>query len=99
MTRLRFGPFDVDLNSSEIFKRGRLIRLQHQPFEVLRVLLEHPDELVTRDVLRRRLWPDGVTVDFDQSLNKSITKLREALGDTATSSRFIETVPKRGYRF
>jgi DNA-binding winged helix-turn-helix (wHTH) protein/tetratricopeptide (TPR) repeat protein len=96
---VRFGVFEAHLKSAELYKSGRLVRLQQQPFELLRALLEHPGELVTRDSLRRTLWPDGVTVDFDQSLNKSVTKLRQALGDTASSPRFVETLPKRGYRF
>lgn len=96
---VRFGTFEVHLATAELFRQGRPVHLQQQPFEVLRALLEHPGELVTRDMLRRRLWPDDVTVAFDQSLNKSITKLRDALGDRAASPRFIETLPKRGYRF
>ena len=99
MAPIRFGTFEVRLATAELFKQGRRVRLQHQPFEVLRALLQQPGELVTRDALRQALWPDGVTVDFDQSLNKSVTKLRDALGDTPASPRFIETVPKRGYRF
>lgn len=96
---IRFGTFEVRLATAELFHHGRRVRLQHQPFEVLRALLQQPGELVTRDALRQALWPDGVTVDFDQSVNKSIAKLRDALGDTAANPRFIETVPKRGYRF
>lgn len=99
MAIIRFGTFEVRLTSAEIYKQGRRLRLQHQPFELLRTLLRQPGELVTRETLRKTLWPDGVTVDFDQNLNKCVTKLREALGDTATSPRFVETVPKRGYRF
>lgn len=96
---VRFGVFEADLAAGELRKQGRLVRLQQQPFDVLRVLLEHPGQVVTRDALHKRLWPDGVTVDFDQSLNKAVTKLRDALGDTADSPRFVETLPKRGYRF
>lgn len=73
--------------------------LQQQPFEVLRALVEQPGDVVTRETLRRRLWPDGTIVDFDQSLNKSLTKLRDALGDSASNPRFVQTLPKRGYRF
>jgi DNA-binding winged helix-turn-helix (wHTH) protein len=94
-----FGVFTADLTTGELFKQGRRVRLQQQPFEMLRILLERPGELVTREALRSRLWPGGVTVDFDQSLNKCVTKLRDALGDQAASPRFIETLPKRGYRF
>lgn len=99
MAILRFGTFEVRLTSSELYKQGRRVRLQQQPFEVLRTLLQNGGELVTREALRKALWPDGVTVDFDQSLNKSVTKLRDALGDPAASPCFIETLPKRGYRF
>jgi DNA-binding winged helix-turn-helix (wHTH) protein len=95
---VKFGNFEVHLKSAELYRLGRLVRLQRQPFEVLRALVEEPGALVTREALRKRLWPDGVTVDFDQSLNKCLTKLRDALGDTAGNPRFIETLPKRGYR-
>lgn len=96
---VRFGIFEADLASGELRRQGRLVKLQQQPFDLLVVLLEQPGQVVTREALHRRLWPDGVTVDFDQSLNKAVTKLRDALGDTAESPRFIETLPKRGYRF
>ena len=96
---MRFGAFEADLRAGELRKQGRLVRLQQQPFDVLRALLEAPGQLVTREALHKRLWPDGITVDFDQSLNKALTKLRDALGDTADNPRFIETLPKRGYRF
>lgn len=95
----RFGIFEADLNSSQLRKQGRLIRLQQQPFDLLKALLNRPGEIVTRDELRSQLWPADVVVDFDQALNKCVTKLREALGDSAASPRFIETVPRRGYRF
>jgi DNA-binding winged helix-turn-helix (wHTH) protein/tetratricopeptide (TPR) repeat protein len=95
----RFGLFVFDPRSSELSKNGRPVQVQHQPLQVLGALLDHPGELVSREALRQRLWPDGVHVEFDQSLNKSITKLREALGDSASNPRFIETLPKRGYRF
>ncbi len=96
---IRFGVFEAHLSSGELFKSGKRVRLQQQPFDVLRTLITRPGEVVTRDDLRKALWPDDVTVDFDQSLNKSVTKLRDALGDLAASPRFIETLPKRGYRF
>ena len=95
----RFGLFEADLEEGALRKNGRIIKLQHQPFAVLRILVEHSNQVVSRDELRARLWPSDIVVDFDQSLNKSIAKLRDALGDSATSPRFIETVPKRGYRF
>jgi TolB-like protein/DNA-binding winged helix-turn-helix (wHTH) protein/Flp pilus assembly protein TadD len=95
---LRFGVFEVDLRTGELTKRGLRVRLQDQPFQVLATLLEKPGELVTREELRRRIWPSTV-VDFDHGLNKSISKIREALGDSAENSRFIETIGRRGYRF
>jgi len=96
---VRFGVFELDLRSGELRRQGLRIRLQEQPFQVLAMLLEHPGELVTREELRKKLWPADTFVDFEHSLNKDINKIREALGDTAESPRFIETVPRRGYRF
>lgn len=95
----RFGVFEADLASGELRKQGQLRRLQQQPFAILAALLEKPGELVTREELRQRLWPRDVTVGFDQSLNKGVTKLRSALGDSANASRYIETLQRRGYRF
>jgi TolB-like protein/DNA-binding winged helix-turn-helix (wHTH) protein/Flp pilus assembly protein TadD len=95
----RFGVFEVDLRAGELRKGGSRVRLQEQPFQVLVALIERPGEVVTRDELRERLWPSGVVVDFDHSLNKAVNKVREALGDAAENPRFIETLPKRGYRF
>src|ERR1700746_2955771 len=97
--RLRFGVFELDLRAGELRKHGMRIRLQEQPFQVLAVLLEHPGEVVTREELQRKLWPADTFVDFDHGLNKPITKIREALGDSAESPRFVETVARRGYRF
>ncbi len=97
--RMQFGPFEVDLAAGELRKRGLKLRLQAQPFGVLACLLERPGEIVTREALQQKLWPDDVFVDFDQGLNKAINKLREALGDSAETPRFIETLPRRGYRF
>src|SRR4249919_2157278 len=97
--RLRFGIFEADLGTGELRRRGVRIRLQEQPFQVLAVLLTRPGELVTRDELRGRLWTADTFVDFEHGLNKAINKIREALGDSAESPRFIETVPRRGYRF
>jgi eukaryotic-like serine/threonine-protein kinase len=96
---LRLGVFEVDLRSGELRKQGVRIKLQDQPFQVLRLLSQHPGELVTRDELRSQIWPADTFVDFDNSLNAAINKLREALGDSADSPRFIETLPRRGYRF
>src|ERR1700682_334818 len=96
---LRFGIFEVDVRSREVRKQGVRIKLQEQPFHVLRVLLQRPGEVVTREELRNQTWPPDTFVDFDNSLNTAINKLREALGDSADSPRFIETLPRRGYRF
>jgi len=97
--RLRFGVFEVDLRAGELRKHGLRVRLQEQPFQVLAMLLEYPGELVTREDLQKRLWPADTFVDFDHGLNKAINKIREALGDSAESPRFVETVSRRGYRF
>ena len=96
---LWFGVFEVDLRAGELRKKGMRVRLQGQPFQVLAMLLEHPGEVVTREELQKRLWPADTFVDFDQGLNKAINKLREALGDSADTPRFVETVARRGYRF
>jgi eukaryotic-like serine/threonine-protein kinase len=96
---LRFGTFEVDLRAGELRKQGKRIKVQEQPFHVLTVLLQRPGEVVTREELRSRNWPADTFVDFDNSLNTAINKLREALGDSAGSPRFIETLPRRGYRF
>jgi TolB-like protein/DNA-binding winged helix-turn-helix (wHTH) protein/Flp pilus assembly protein TadD len=97
--RLRFGVFELDLRAGELRKHGLRIRLQEQPFLVLATLLEHPGEVVTREELQKKLWPADTFVDFDHGLNKTINKIREALGDSAESPRFVETVARRGYRF
>jgi cholera toxin transcriptional activator len=96
---VRFGVFEADLASGELRKNGAQIRLQEQPFQVLLALLERAGELVTREDLRQRLWPSDTFVDFDHSLNTAVNKLREALGDTASNPRFVQTVARRGYRF
>lgn len=96
---LRFGPFEAHLATGELRKNRRQVRIQEQPFQILAALLEHPGEVVTRDQLRDRLWPGDAFGDFDQGLNTAINKLREALGDSATDPKYIETLPKRGYRF
>jgi DNA-binding winged helix-turn-helix (wHTH) protein/tetratricopeptide (TPR) repeat protein len=95
---LRFGVFEVDLRAGELRKQGKRIKLQEQPFQVLAVLLQRPGEVVTREELRSQNWPPDTFVDFDNSLNTAINKLREALGDSADNPRFIETLPRRGYR-
>ena len=96
---LGFGVFEVDLRAGELRKRGKRIKLQDQPFQVLSVLLRQSGNVVTREELRTQIWPGDTFVDFDNSLNTAINKLREALGDSADSPRFIETLPRRGYRF
>ena len=96
---MRFGTFELDARAGELRKQGVKIKLQEQPLRILEMLLAHPGQLVTRDELRSRLWPSDSFVDFDHGLNKAINKLREALGDNAETPRFIDTVPKRGYRF
>jgi len=97
--RLRFGVFEIDIRAGELRKHGLRIRLQEQPFQVLAALLEHPGEVVTREDLQKQLWPADTFVDFDHGLNKAISKIREALHDSAESPRFVETVARRGYRF
>src|SRR5712664_2845942 len=96
---LRFGLFEVDVRAGELRKQGVRIKLQDQPFHVLTALLRQPGQVVTRDELRAQIWPDDTFVDFDNSLNTSINKVREALADSADNPQFIETLPRRGYRF
>jgi len=95
---IRFATFEVDLRSEELRKGGVKLRLTGQPFQVLAILLERPGEVVTRDELQKRLWPDTF-VDVDHNLNTAINKIREALGDSSENPRFVETLPRRGYRF
>jgi TolB-like protein/DNA-binding winged helix-turn-helix (wHTH) protein/Flp pilus assembly protein TadD len=99
MSVVRFGTYEVSFHSGELRKSGLRIKVQQQPMKLLEILLEHPGEVVTRDELRSRVWPDESFGDFDQALNIAIAKLRNALGDSADSPRFIETLSKRGYRF
>ena len=96
---VRFNTFEVHLRAGELYRAGHKIRLQDQPFRVLAMLLEHPGEVVAREELQKRLWPADTFVDFDHSLNTAIKKLRLALCDDRENPRFIETLPKRGYRF
>ena len=96
---IRFGAFEIDLKAGELRKGGVRIKLQGQPFEILLMLLERPGELVERERLRERLWPTDTFVDFDHGVNSAINRLREALGDSAENPRFVETIPRRGYRF
>src|SRR3984885_13321753 len=96
---VRFGTYEVSLQAGEVGKSGLRIRVQQQPIKLLEILLERPGEVVTREELRSRVWPDESFGDFDQALNIAVAKLRSALGDSAENPRFIETLPKRGYRF
>jgi cholera toxin transcriptional activator len=96
---LRFGVFEVDLDAGELRKNGARIRLQEQPFQVLTTLLQNAGQVVTRDRLRQEIWPADTFVDFDHSLNTAVNKIRESLGDSASSPRFVETLARRGYRF
>jgi DNA-binding winged helix-turn-helix (wHTH) protein len=95
---VRFATFEVDLRSGEVRKGGVKLKLSGQPFQVLAILLERPGEVVTREELQKRLWPDTF-VDVDHNLNTAINKIREVLGDEAENPRFVETLPRRGYRF
>jgi DNA-binding winged helix-turn-helix (wHTH) protein len=96
---VRFDVFQADLCAGELYKSGRKIKLQIQPFQALALLLERPGDVVTREEFEKRLWPGDTFVDFDHSLNTAIRKLRQALGDDKKKPRFVETLPKRGYRF
>jgi cholera toxin transcriptional activator len=96
---LRFSVFEVDVAAGELRKNGARIRLQEQPFQVLTALLLNPGQVVTRDELREKIWPVHTFVDFDHSLNTAVNKIRESLGDSASSPRFVETIARRGYRF
>lgn len=96
---LRFGVFEVNVASGELRKNGARIRMQEQPFQVLTELLLHAGSVVTRDELRTKIWPADTFVDFDHSLNTAVNKIRDALGDSAASPRFVETLARRGYRF
>jgi TolB-like protein/DNA-binding winged helix-turn-helix (wHTH) protein/Tfp pilus assembly protein PilF len=96
---IRFGPFEVDRSSGELFKHGIRIRVQDQPFQILTMLLERSGELVSREELRRKLWADDTFVDFDAGMNAAIRRLRDALSDSADHPRYIETLPRHGYRF
>jgi DNA-binding winged helix-turn-helix (wHTH) protein len=96
---IRFDDYAIDLSSGELHKSGHKIKLQGQPFQILAILLQRPREVVTREELRQKLWPEDTFVDFDHSLNTAIKKLRQALNEEAGKPRYIETLPRRGYRF
>lgn len=98
-SRVTFGPFSVDLRAGELYKGKRKIKVQQLPMQLLGALLEKPGEVVEREELKTRLWPADTFVDFEHGLNTAIKKLRHALGDSTTKPRYIETLPKRGYRF
>ncbi|HTS09489.1 MAG TPA: winged helix-turn-helix domain-containing protein [Candidatus Eisenbacteria bacterium] len=95
----RFGVFEADEATGQLRKQGRRVQLQGQPFDILIMLLEHAGEVVSRAQIQERLWPDGTFVDFDHSLNTAVNKIRDVLGDSASSPRYIETLARRGYRF
>jgi DNA-binding winged helix-turn-helix (wHTH) protein len=96
---VRFGAFEVDLRNGSLHKNGLRIRVQGKPLQILSLLVEHAGDVVTRDELRQHLWPAGTFVDFEHGLNTAIKKLREALGDDPENPRFVQTVPRQGYRF
>src|SRR5262249_45337722 len=96
---IHFGAFEIDLESGELRKHGVKIKLRDQSFQVLALLLERPGHVVGREEIKKKLWASDTFVDFDRGLNKAINRLREALGDSAEAPRFVETLPKRGYRF
>ena len=97
--RISFGPYEADLQVGELRKQGVRVRLQSQPFQLLALLLERPGQLVTREEICQKLWSADTFVDFDHSLGTAINKIREVLNDSAAEPRFVETVPRRGYRF
>src|SRR6267142_1996934 len=97
--KIHFGVYELDCDAMELRKHGVLIRLQEQPLRVLATLVERPGEIVTREELRERIWGKDTFVDFDQSLNKAVNRVREALHDNAGTPQYVETVPRRGYRF
>src|SRR5512143_1086284 len=96
---LCFGLFELDLRTNQLRQQGRLVHLQEQPLQLLILLAQRPGELFEREEIRQKLWAQDTFVEFDDSVNHAIRKVREALGDSATSPRFIETVPRQGYRF
>jgi cholera toxin transcriptional activator len=96
---IRFGTFEVNPQAGELRRDGARVKLQDQPFQVLLALLERPNDVVTREELRAKLWPADTFADFDHGLNAAVKRLRDALGDTAENPRFIETLSRRGYRF
>src|SRR5690242_16792264 len=96
---LRFPPFEVDLRTKELRRDGRYLKLPPQALRLLEFLASHPGQLLTREAIRQEIWSDGTFVDFEHGINKSIRQIRDALNDDADQPRFVETVPRRGYRF
>jgi DNA-binding winged helix-turn-helix (wHTH) protein len=96
---IRFGVFELDLQARELRKRGIRLRVPDQSLEILTMLLDRPGEVISREEIRDKLWPHGTIVDFEHGVNSSVARLREALGESASTPRFIETLPRRGYRF
>src|SRR5713226_8052116 len=96
---IRFGPFQLDLRAGELRRNGIKVRVPEQSIQILAMLLEHPGDVVAREDLRERLWPNGTIVEFDHGINAAIKRLRQALDDTTDEPRFIETLPRHGYRF
>src|SRR5258707_15020179 len=98
-SKIQFGVYELDSDAGELRKQGVLIRLQEQPFRVLAILVGRPGEIITREELQERIWGKDTFVDFEQSLNKAVNRVREALNDEAGTPQYVETVPRRGYRF
>src|SRR5438270_7616567 len=95
----RFGAFEINLQSGELRKKGMRLRLSGQPLQILAVLVERPGEVVTREELHSKLWPADTFVDFDHGLNNAVARIREVLDDSSETPRYVETIPRRGYRF
>src|SRR5512142_2825734 len=98
-SQIRFGVFEVDVDAGELRKKGYRLRIQQQPFQLLALLLERPNEVVTREEIQQKIWGHDTFVDFDHGVNRAINKIRDVLGDSADNPRFVETLSKRGYRF
>src|SRR5205807_7637266 len=96
---IRFGDFELNVTAGELYRNGSKLRLQEQPLQILQILAARPGEIVNREELRQKIWPSDTFVDFDHGINNAIKRLREALGDTAETPRYVETLPRRGYRF
>src|SRR5213593_163713 len=96
---VHFGEFELDAAAGQLYRKGAKPRLQEQPSQILQILLQRPGEVVSREELQRRIWPSDTFVDFDHGINNAIKRLRETLGDTAETPQYIETLPRRGYRF